>query len=173
VFDDYRKAVEQSYVAPILLFNEADGILSTRKSIGGSEVSQTENAIQNILLQEMEDFNGIMIATTNLTGNLDKAFERRFLYKIKFEKPTPEIQRMIWQDKIKGISESDATSLARKFDLNGGQIDNVARKYFLKKVLYDKFPSIAELEEYCEEELTLQVEKRNIGFTRNIETCIV
>ena len=43
-----------------------------------------ENSIQNIILQEMETLEGIMIATTNLTTNLDKAFERRFLYKNTF-----------------------------------------------------------------------------------------
>ena len=43
----------------------------------------------------METLEGIMIATTNLTTNLDKAFERRFLYKIRFDKPTLESQAKI------------------------------------------------------------------------------
>lgn len=50
-------------------------------------VDKMENSIQNIILQEMETLDGIMIATTNLTQNLDKAFERRFLYKIEFSRP--------------------------------------------------------------------------------------
>lgn len=172
VFDDYRRIVEQSYVAPILLFNEADGILSTRKTLGESEVGQTENAIQNILLQEMEDLTGIMIATTNLTCNLDKAFERRFLYKLKFEKPNSDIQRMIWKDKIQEISEAEISLLTCKYDLSGGQIENVARKYLMKRILNNTTPLFVDLEEYCEEELVMQNKKRNIGFNRPAVTFI-
>ena len=166
IFDDYRKMVEKSEVAPILLFNEADGVLSTRKNIGSSSVDQTENAIQNIILQEMEDLKGIMIATTNLTKNLDKAFERRFLYKILFEKPQPEIRRRIWTDKIPGLAEEYALRLANRFDFSGGQIENISRKCLMKKVLYNQFPCIEELERYCnEEEMTKPRETRKIGFS--------
>jgi SpoVK/Ycf46/Vps4 family AAA+-type ATPase len=70
------------------------------KSIGSGNVDQTENAIQNIILEEMENLDGILIATTNLTENLDKAFERRFLFKIRFDKPTLEAKTNIWKDKI-------------------------------------------------------------------------
>ena len=108
VFDDYRKLVENSKIAPILCFNEADGVFSTRKQVGNSPVDQTENAIQNIILQEMEDLNGILIATTNLTENLDKAFERRFLYKIKFEKPSNECKFHIWKNKIPNLTDQEA-----------------------------------------------------------------
>ncbi len=87
VFSDYNKAVKYSKIAPILVFNEADAVFSKRKDVSDSNVVQTENTIQNIILQEMEDFKGILIATTNQTHNFDKAFERRFLYKIEFSKP--------------------------------------------------------------------------------------
>ena len=78
--------VKRSDVAPILLFNEADAIFGVRKNGAENAVDKMENTIQNIILQEMEDLNGILIATTNLATNLDSAFERRFLYKIEFEK---------------------------------------------------------------------------------------
>jgi DNA-binding MarR family transcriptional regulator len=165
LFDDYRRLVERSEVTPILLFNEADGVLGTRRSIGNSSVDQTENAIQNIILQEMEDLKGIMLATTNLNSNLDKAFERRFLYKIRFEKPQPEARMKIWQDKISNLSESDAMHLSRNFDLSGGQIENVARKCMMRKVLYDILPALAELEDYCKEEIMTKIpERKRIGF---------
>lgn len=77
IFDNYRKAVRESKAAPILLFNEADAVLGKRQQNGNNRLAQTENAMQNILLQEMERLEGILIATTNLTQNLDKAFERR------------------------------------------------------------------------------------------------
>ena len=84
VFNKYRALVEESDVAPILLFNEADAIFGIRREAATDAVDKMENSIQNIILQEMEKLDGILIATTNLTQNLDKAFERRFLYKIKF-----------------------------------------------------------------------------------------
>lgn len=80
IFDTYRGYLKTCDIAPILLFNEADGVIGKRKEAGQGSIDQTENAIQNILLQEMENLEGIMIATTNLTQNLDKAFERESSY---------------------------------------------------------------------------------------------
>ncbi len=95
IFDRYRSLVRDCNVAPILLFNEADAILSSRKTIvGQSPIDKTENAMQNILLQEIERLDGILIATTNLTQNLDKAFERRFLYKIEFRRPMADARNI-------------------------------------------------------------------------------
>jgi len=62
VFDRYLKISKDMTTIPILFFNEADGIFSSRKKTGDNNVEQTENAIQNIILQEMEDFSGILIA---------------------------------------------------------------------------------------------------------------
>jgi len=97
IFDTYRNAVDDSAIAPILLFNEADAVIGKRKVFNSLSraVDQTDNAIQNIILQEIENLSGILIATTNLTQNMDNAFERRFLYKIIFDKPGPEGRRGI------------------------------------------------------------------------------
>ena len=86
LFSKYRKVVRDSKVTPILLFNEADAIFGIRQSGAERAIDKMENTFQNIILQEMEDLQGIMIATTNLSENFDKAFERRFLYKVKFDK---------------------------------------------------------------------------------------
>jgi SpoVK/Ycf46/Vps4 family AAA+-type ATPase len=95
VFDRYHGLVKEKGIAPILLFNEADAVLGKRRELTQSRLGpdQTENAIQNIILQEMENLNGILIATTNMTVNLDKVFERRFLYKIEFDKPDTEAKK--------------------------------------------------------------------------------
>ena len=61
LFDQYRALVDKASVAPILLFNEADAIIGTRKSGASSAVDKMENTIQNIILQEMETLDGIMI----------------------------------------------------------------------------------------------------------------
>ena len=55
VFTDYRRLCEKSKVKPILLFNEADAVFSKRKDVNSGSVAQTENAIQNIILEEMEN----------------------------------------------------------------------------------------------------------------------
>lgn len=74
LFDRYRNICKNSKLAPILLFNEADAVLGIRMEGASQAVDKMENSIQNIILQEMESLEGIMIATTNLTTNLDKAF---------------------------------------------------------------------------------------------------
>ena len=97
----------------------------------------------------METLEGIMIATTNLTSNLDKAFERRFIYKIEFERPTLDAKRQIWKSMIPGMSDQDALSLASEFDLSGGQIENIARKRTVELILSGEEPTLEKLREYC------------------------
>jgi len=163
IFDAYREYAAKKEVIPILLFNEADALFSKRRDVNHSSVAQTENAIQNILLEQLEEFEGILAATTNLTDNLDKAFERRFLYKINFKEPTPEVKGRIWQSKIRHLPEQDCTRLAQRFNLSGGQIDNIARKVVTEEVLYNRVPSIDTIIEYCEDEF-IQKERNRIGF---------
>ena len=153
VFDKYRHMVEDSDIAPILLFNEADAIFGIRKEAATDAVDKMENNIQNIILQEMEKMDGILIATTNLTENLDKAFERRFLYKIKFEKPSIEAKGKIWKSLLPTLSEDEAGELARGFDFSGGQIENISRKRVIQTIIDGKDPDFAEIKSYCGEEL--------------------
>lgn len=103
LFDNYRKTVASSKIAPILLFNEADAIISKRTENIARSVDKMENALQNIILQEIETLEGILIATTNLTANMDKAFERRFLYKVEFNVPTTEAKCAIWKSMIPSL----------------------------------------------------------------------
>jgi SpoVK/Ycf46/Vps4 family AAA+-type ATPase len=163
VFDRYKYAVKESKLAPILLFNEADAVINKRQEIGSSSVDKTENAIQNILLQEMENIDGIMIATTNLTKNLDKAFERRFLYKIEFNKPNIEAKKSIWQSIIPELSSTDADTLANRYDFSGGQIENIARKATISSIINGHEPDFENLESYCKNEI-LTKERPFIGF---------
>lgn len=137
---------------PILLFNEADAIISKRSTNVERSVDKMENAIQNIILEEMETLDGILIATTNLTSNIDTAFERRFIYKVEFHKPSVEIKKHIWTSMINELSDSDAQTLASEFDLSGGQIENVMRKQFVDKILYDEAPTLERLRHYCTQE---------------------
>ena len=137
---------------------------ASAKDVSDSNVGQTENAIQNIILQEMEDFKGILIATTNLTHNFDKAFERRFLYKIEFSKPDATSRTNIWMDKIPGLTTSQAGILASRFEITGGNIDNVARKVLMTDILKGKKFEIQSLIHYCEQETLINENRRKIGF---------
>ena len=124
-----------------------------------------ENTIQNIILQEMETLDGILIATTNLEQNMDKAFERRFLYKVKFNKPTLEARRHIWLAMIPSLEEPTATLLAQKYDFSGGQIENIARHYTIDSILHgDSVNTQATLLRHCENEQLDNRSNRRIGF---------
>ena len=113
----------------------------------------------------MENLDGILIATTNLAQNMDKAFERRFLYKIKFEKPTLEARMHIWHEMIPSLSESDTKALAEKYDFSGGQIENIARHNAINSILYGaKGNTIESLMSYCDSERLETKENRKIGF---------
>jgi hypothetical protein len=166
VFERYREFVKQSEIAPILLFNEADAVINKRQEIGRSAVDKTENAIQNIILQEMENLEGVMIATTNLTQNLDKAFERRFLYKIEFEKPNLEAKKSIWQSIIPALTDADAAALANRYDFSGGQIENIARKCTIDSIINGSEPDLEKLHFYCKNEFLTKSIHRQIGFTQ-------
>jgi Cdc6-like AAA superfamily ATPase len=164
IFDRYKAAVEKSETLPILLFNEADAVISKRIEVTTSTVAQTENAIQNIILQEIENLTGILIATTNLTKNMDKAFERRFLYKIEFKKPDIVIRKSIWQSIIPNLSDADAKELSSRFDFSGGQIENVARKRTVDAVVSGAEPSLERLVAFCKDELFNNDVAIRIGF---------
>ena len=165
LFDRYREQVKRAKLTPILLFNEADAIIGKRKSGAENAVDKMENSLQNIILQEMEQLDGIMIATTNLQENLDKAFERRFLYKIKFDKPTEEARASIWRSMIPDLSELDIHTLASKYDFSGGQIENIARHYAIDTILHGQSEDVLPmLIRHCDNERLDETNVKKIGF---------
>ena len=164
IFTRYRRLCKNSEVMPILFFNEADAIINKRTENIEHSVDKMDNAMQNILLQEIEDLEGILIATTNLTNNLDNAFERRFLFKIEFHKPNTDVKAKIWRSMLKDISDEEARQLASHFDFSGGQIENIARKRTVDYILSGKYASLDEIEGYCRAELLRGKERRSIGF---------
>lgn len=165
LFDRYRNICKDSALAPILLFNEADAILGVRMEGATRAVDKMENSIQNIILQEMESLEGIMIATTNLTGNLDKAFERRFLYKVQFSRPTVEARSQIWQAMLPSLTENDAKALASQFDLSGGEIENITRKYTVNAILSGQDGiDLQSIIDICRNERISDSVKAKIGF---------
>ena len=160
IFEEYYKACEILKSKPILLFNEADAIISKRLDVNDA-VSQMNNTMQNILLEELENFDGIFMATTNLIDNMDDAFSRRFLNKIKFDRPTVKTREHIWKSKLPELEDKIYEKLS-KYDLSGGQIENVTRKYLINKILNQKEFDFDEILEYIKEEIEFKNNDENI-----------
>jgi SpoVK/Ycf46/Vps4 family AAA+-type ATPase len=126
----FRAAVEQNAV---LLFDEADAI-ATRRSTGAILPHDREsNLTVNVLLRELEAFNGIVIFATNLAANFDPAFERRIRTHVLFETPGVEERARIWQLQIHPkktplAPDVDFRRLAERYVVNGGDIKNAVIK---------------------------------------------
>lgn len=155
IFTNYKEACalakNKGENIPILLFNEADALLFTRQKPDVS-CADVNNSILDIMLEELETLDGIFIATTNLASNMDSAFERRFLFKIKFENPTLEAKTSIWMNKLSWLDKESATNFAQAYDFSGGQIDNIVRKIALNEVITGERPAISEIHDMCKSE---------------------
>lgn len=168
IFTDYKALCKdcknRGENTPVLLFNEADALISKRRDIDSGNLSQTENAMQNILLEEIETLEGILIATTNLCENMDSAFERRFLFKVEYEKPSLEARTKIWKSKLPSIGDDIAEKLAKEFDFSGGEIDNIVRKSEIKEIIDGILPDYENLQELCSSEKLAKANERHMGF---------
>lgn len=164
IFNNYRACCQRCAVQPILLLNEGDAILSKRMTNVERSVDQMSNALQNILLEEMENLEGIMIVTTNLTTNLDSAFERRFIFKIQFDKPGREVKARIWKEMIDELDEGDSMELADMFDISGGEIENIARKTVMEFALTGKTPDLSMVKAFAKEEKIATNHRNVVGF---------
>lgn len=166
IFTNYKSYAKECELKPILLFNEADAIIGKRRETGNSNIDQTENTIQNILLEELENFDGIFLATTNLVKNLDTAFERRFLFKVEFQKPEISIKAKIWNSKLPNLTENECNTLANRFDFSGGQIDNIIRKNEIYEIVHGITVDFNNIVEFCNSELLLRSKTFKVGFTK-------
>jgi AAA+ superfamily predicted ATPase len=168
VFKEYADALKICDLAPILFFNEADAILNKRRKIESSS-DQMLNSMQNILLQYLEDFEGIFMATTNYINNLDDAFDRRIFYKKGFVLPDEHTRFQILQDLFPEWPSDLIKNIASEFELSGSQIHNIKRKLLVDSILFDLDYSNKELLlNYIEEELGFRKKnKTEIGFFKN------
>ena len=169
IFKNYRSCCKKSKNIPILLLNEGDAILSKRSTNVEKSVDQMANSLQNILLEEMENLEGIMIVTTNLTSNLDSAFERRFIFKILFEKPCKAVKAQIWQSLIEELNEEDSLELAASYDISGGEIENIARKTIMEYALTGQEPNLNMIKGFAKEEKLHTNMRPVIGFSSQLK----
>ena len=130
IFDTFYELSEKTKTEPILLLNEADQFLGARSSGTITGADQMHNQMQNIFLEQIENFRGMLIATTNLLENIDKAFSRRFNYKIEFKKPDKSQRERLWElmlpENAPYEEGFDLKELAT-YGLTGGQINLVVK----------------------------------------------
>ncbi|HEX2451399.1 MAG TPA: ATP-binding protein [Gemmatimonadales bacterium] len=125
----FRAAERQNAV---LFFDEADAIAGRRFSSASAGYEREANATVNVLLQELERFNGVIIFATNLAASLDPAFERRIRTHILFGLPGPEERERIWRSQLHQrtplADDVDFRALAEEFPRSGGDIKNAVLK---------------------------------------------
>ena len=141
IFDTFYELSEKTKTEPILLLNEADQFLGARSSGNITGSDQMHNQMQNIFLEQIENFRGMLIATTNLLENIDKAFSRRFNYKIEFKKPNKEQRIELWNKMLPKSApyedEFDVDKLA-EYALTGGQINLIVKNTAYKVAVRDE-----------------------------------
>ena len=126
----FRAAADQRAV---LFFDEADAIAGRRSAAANLPSQREGNITVNVLLRELESFNGVVIFATNLAANFDPAFERRIRTHVRFEMPGAEERQRIWQvqihpNKTPLAQDVDFRLLAERFSLSGGDIKNAVLK---------------------------------------------
>jgi SpoVK/Ycf46/Vps4 family AAA+-type ATPase len=126
----FRMATEQNAV---LFFDEADAIAS-RRTTGAAQAYQREsNTVVNVLLKELEAFNGVVIFATNLAVNFDPAFERRIRTHVRFEMPGVDEREQIWKVQLHPLktplaADVNFRTLAERYEVSGGDIKNAVLK---------------------------------------------
>jgi len=152
IFDDFKILSKKANAHPILLLNEADQFLSSRIEGVGSSSDKMHNQMQNIFLEQIEKFEGILIATTNLLDNIDKAFSRRFNYKIEFKKPRKKQRKRLWHFMLPenaDYEEGFEVDVLAKHELTGGQINLIIRNTAYKVAVRDE--SVFTMEDFLVE----------------------
>ncbi len=168
IFDTYKNIVQTCKQSPILLLNEADQFLSTRvESSSGSD--KMHNQMQNIFLEQIERFNGVIIATTNFLESLDSAFSRRFDYKIEFKKPDFKDRLKMWEKFLPRKASFEKTfdvNILANYELSGAQILMVVKNTALKvAVTEDGVFKMQDFIESIQKELNSSFDKSKIvGF---------
>lgn len=121
IFDDASRS------RALLLFDEADSLFGKR-TLGSTAIDRYSNLEVNYLLQRMEEFDGLVILTTNLESAIDPAFKRRIRFKIHFPAPDKRLRESLWRTMLQDVGEVsndiNFVELSQRFELVGGSIKN-------------------------------------------------
>jgi AAA+ superfamily predicted ATPase len=173
LFTLFERIVRRTENPPVLLLNEADQFLSRRIGTMDTAVDVMYNSLQNLFLEAFERLRGVMIATTNLHENLDRAFSRRFHIKLEFPLPGVAERYALWKlhlpETIPGADEIDVQSLAATYGLTGGQIrlivENAATEAASRRRKTRRI-TMPDLIKYCEIEIHNMFDRKasKLGF---------
>jgi SpoVK/Ycf46/Vps4 family AAA+-type ATPase len=123
-----------------LFFDEADALFGKRTEANSSN-DRHANQQTSYLLQRIEDFPGVIILASNLRGNMDDAFTRRFQSMIHFSIPTEEERYQLWKNAFSGKCtlhpDIDLWKVAKAYQIAGGAIINVLRYCALTAIKRD------------------------------------
>ena len=112
----------------VLLFDEADALLSKRTDVESSN-DRHANAHVNYLLQRLEAYSGVVVMTTNKDAALDDALQRRLTLHLRLDVPEVQERERLWASFMPAAlpreRDLDIAALAREFELTGGYIKNV------------------------------------------------
>ena len=162
IFDKIEDIKERLGYRPILLLDEADQFLSSRSKYS----SNLNNNIQNIFLQQIEEYQGIIIASTNFMDLIDKAFSRRFDYRLKFKRPNLKNRIKLWKLKLPQIKLNIDIKELGKYDLSGGQIDLIIRNTCFEVALQEKsIFKTSDFKHFIDIEMQSSLSKKHIGFS--------
>jgi SpoVK/Ycf46/Vps4 family AAA+-type ATPase len=169
IFDSYKELCTKTKSEPILLLNEADQFLSNRVTGTSSGSDKMHNQMQNIFLEQIERFDGILIATTNLLESIDKAFSRRFNYKIEFTKPTLEQRVELWKKMLpESLPLEDGFDIEKlaKHELTGGQIEMIIKNtaYKIATLTQPLFTTENFIEQIEKEKKNMFDKENKVGF---------
>lgn len=112
---------------PIVLLDEADGFMHRRQGDGQSD-HPTETNIIAILLQEIEAFDGILVATTNHARNIDPAFYRRFLFTLNVPMPDSTLRVELLQRAFPSLTAAESQALAQEVRFAPAHLERVMRQ---------------------------------------------
>lgn len=165
VFQAYSRCIQEMKPMPILFFNEADSVFHQRTD-RPSGTSNTDNAVQTILLNELEVFKGILIATTNRPNSMDDAFDRRFLLHLKIEYPNEKVRTALLQHHFPTIPYADVERLARNYQFSPAQLELFDRQQEIKRMLHgDETNILFALEQFLQGNgATIGGRRLNAGF---------
>lgn len=129
IFDDYARIQQELGTSPVLLLNEADQLLGAREG-GSNSVDRMHNNMQNLFLEGLERFSGIMVATTNRRDLLDESFSRRFSYKLELPSPDRNLRMELWKSHLPLQRLAEDVDIGQLADLNlsGGEIRLVVER---------------------------------------------
>lgn len=137
----------------VILFDEADALLSRRVTDMHSAADVSVNQTRSVLLTQLEHYKGIILFTTNFIANYDSAFMRRITLHINFTLPNAMLRQKLWKkyippqmpveidfkviaDRYEGISGADIANavVSAAFAAATEKRDIIPQEYFERAI---------------------------------------